>query len=87
MSVALRASASTLSGQVARLGRGTPVAVTNSRHQTKGFVAVRTASGQSGYVDATYLTLFQPSTIESPITRPRPRSWWIRCGCSSLRRR
>lgn len=66
-SVALRASASTLSGQIARLGRGTPVVVTNPRHQTKGFVAVRTASGQSGYIDATYLTLFQPAPSNRPL--------------------
>jgi N-acetylmuramoyl-L-alanine amidase len=66
-SVALRANTSTLSGQIARLGRGTPVVVTNPRHQTKGFVAVRTASGQSGYVDATYLTLFQPAPSNRPL--------------------
>lgn len=65
--VALRSSASVLSGQLTRLGRGTPVVVTNSLHKTRGFVAVQTADGQRGYVEATYLTIFQPSLTNRPL--------------------
>ena len=65
--VALRSAASVLSGQTARLGRGTPLVVTNSLHKTRGFVAVQTADGRRGYVEATYLTLFQPSTSNRPL--------------------
>ena len=65
--VALRASASVLSGQVTRLGRGTPLLVTNTLHQTRGFVSVQTADGRRGYVESTYLTLFQPSPANRPL--------------------
>lgn len=65
--VALRSAASVLSGQIARVGRGTPVIVTNSLHKTRGFVAVQTADGRRGYIEATYLTLFQPSPSNRPL--------------------
>lgn len=63
----LRSAPSASSSQVARLGRGTPVVVTNSLHKTRGYVAVKTADGRSGYVESLYLTLFQPASSNRPL--------------------
>ncbi len=41
--------------------------MTNNLHKTRGFVAVQTADGRRGYVEATYLTLFQPSPTNRPL--------------------
>lgn len=65
--VTLRSGPSSSSSQLARLGRGTPVVVSNSTHKTRGYVAVKTADGRSGYVESMYLTLFQPAPSNRPL--------------------
>ena len=66
-SVTLRSGASSLSSSIGTLPRGTAVTVNNYLHKTRGFVPVRTNDGRSGYVEATYLSLFQPSMSNRPL--------------------
>lgn len=66
-SVTLRSGASSLSSSIGTLPRGTAVTVSNYLHKTRGFVPVRTNDGRSGYVEATYLSLFQPSMSNRPL--------------------
>lgn len=66
-SVTLRSGASSLSSSIGTLPRGTAVTVNNYLHKTRGFVPVRTNDGRSGYVEATYLSLFQPSMSARPL--------------------
>lgn len=66
-SVTLRSGASSLSSSIGTLPRGTAVTVNNYLHKTRGFIPVRTNDGRSGYVEATYLSLFQPSMSARPL--------------------
>jgi len=66
-SLTLRSGASSISPSIGTLPRGSVVTVTNALHKTKGFVAVKTSDGRYGYVEATYLSLFQPSMSARPL--------------------